>query len=79
LILINGKRKNLSALRTEFILKVVTDLGINYNSTEKFTIALNINNLLNVLPEWEFKAENAAGQALINDTSLTYYGVTPIQ
>tara|TARA_B110001452_G_scaffold65517_1_gene52348 strand:+ start:551 stop:3514 length:2964 start_codon:yes stop_codon:yes gene_type:complete len=68
-----------SDLRTEFIPKVVTDLGINYNATEKFTIALNINNLLNVLPEWEFKAENAAGQALINDTSLTYYGVTPIQ
>jgi len=68
-----------SDLRTEFIPKVVTDLGINYNATEKFTIALNINNLLNVLPEWEFKAENAAGQALINDTSLTYYGVTHIQ
>ena len=66
-------------LRTEFIPKVVTDLGINFNATEKFTIALNINNLLNVLPEWEFKAENAAGQALIDDTSLTYYGVTPIQ
>ena len=68
-----------SDLRTEFIPKVVTDLGINYNATDKLTIALNVNNLLNVLPEWEFKAENAAGQAMINDTTLNSYGVTAIQ
>jgi iron complex outermembrane receptor protein len=68
-----------SNLRTEFTPKVVTDLGFNYNATEKLTIALNVNNLLNVLPEWAFKAENAAGQALINDTSLNSYGITAIQ
>jgi len=68
-----------SDLRTEFIPKVVTDFAINYNATDKFTIALNINNLLNVLPEWEFKAENAAGQAMIDDTSLNSYGITAIQ
>lgn len=54
-------------LKTEFIPKIVTDLGINFNATEKFTIALNVNNLLNVLPEWEFKALNANGQAILND------------
>jgi len=58
-----------SDLRTEFIPKVVTDLGIYFNATEKFTIALNVNNLLNVLPEWEFKAENADGQVLLADAS----------
>tara|TARA_B110000046_G_C13020073_1_gene410668 strand:+ start:1639 stop:4434 length:2796 start_codon:yes stop_codon:yes gene_type:complete len=68
-----------SDLRTEFTPKVVTDLGINYNATEKLTIALNVNNLLNVLPEWAFKAENATGQALIDNTALNSYGVTPIQ
>ena len=68
-----------SDLRTEFTPKVVTDLGINYNATEKLTIALNVNNLLNVLPEWAFKAENATGQALIDNTTLNSYGVTPIQ
>lgn len=68
-----------SDLRTEFIPKVVTDFAINFNATDKFTIALNINNLLNVLPEWEFKAENAAGQAMIDDTSLNSYGITAIQ
>ena len=68
-----------SDLRTEFTPKIVTDLGINYNATDKLTIALNVNNLLNVLPEWAFKAENATGQALIDNTTLNSYGVTPIQ
>ncbi|SDB39273.1 iron complex outermembrane recepter protein [Flavobacteriaceae bacterium MAR_2010_188] len=66
-------------LRTEFIPKIVTDLAVNYNATERLTLSLNINNLLNVLPEWEFKAENAAGQAIINDTSLNSYGITDLQ
>lgn len=56
-----------SNLRTEFTPKIVTDLGINFNATDKLTLALNVNNLLNVLPEWEFKAENAAGTAILND------------
>jgi iron complex outermembrane receptor protein len=58
-------------LRTEFTPRIVTDLGINFNATDKLTIALNVNNLLNVLPEWKFKAENAAGQAILNDPLKT--------
>jgi iron complex outermembrane recepter protein len=58
-------------LRIEFLTKVVTDLGINFSATEKLTIALNVNNLLNVLPEWEFKAENAAGEAILASPSAT--------
>jgi iron complex outermembrane recepter protein len=64
------KFKNLGMsndLRIEFLTKVVTDLGVNFSATEKLTLALNVNNLLNVLPEWEFKAENANGQAIINN------------
>ncbi|MFY9242209.1 MAG: TonB-dependent receptor [Polaribacter sp.] len=56
-----------SDLRTEFTPKIVTDLGINFNATDKLTLALNINNLFNILPEWSFKAENAAGTALLAD------------
>ncbi len=56
-------------LRTEFTPKIVTDLGINFNASDKLTIALNVNNLLNVLPEWSFKAENAAGQAILADAA----------
>jgi iron complex outermembrane receptor protein len=66
-------------LRTEFTPKVVTDLGINFNATEKLTIALNVNNLLNVLPEWAFKAENATGQAIMDSTALTSSGQTEIK
>ena len=68
-----------SDLRTEFTPKVVTDFGINFNATEKLTFSLNVNNLLNVLPEWAFKAENATGQALIDNTTFNSYGITPIQ
>lgn len=66
-------------LYTEFKTKIVTDLGITFQASEKSTFSLNINNLLNVLPEWEFKAENAAGQAIIDDKSVNSFGVTPIQ
>ena len=59
-------------IRTEFIPKIVTDLGINYNATEKFTIALNINNILNVLPEWKFVANNATGQGIIDALRTAY-------
>jgi iron complex outermembrane receptor protein len=54
---------------TEFKTKIVTDLAISYAATDKVTLALNINNVLNVLPEWEFKADsdNAVATANLND------------
>ncbi len=66
-------------LYTEFKTKIVTDLGLSYNATDKLNLTLNVNNLLGVLPEWEFKAENAEGQAIIDDTSTNSFGLTPIQ
>jgi iron complex outermembrane receptor protein len=54
-------------LKTEFIPKIVTDLGITFSATEKLTLAFNVNNIFNVLPEWKFVAENAAGSALLAD------------
>ncbi|MEQ9415506.1 MAG: TonB-dependent receptor, partial [Cyclobacteriaceae bacterium] len=56
-------------LRTEFTPKIVTDLSINYAASEKVNITLNLNNLLNVLPEWEFVAENANGETLLADAA----------
>ncbi|ALM07166.1 ferric enterobactin receptor [Sediminicola sp. YIK13] len=58
-----------SNIFTEFTPKIVTDLGINYNATEKLTLALNINNILDVLPEWSFKSKNAAGDAILADAA----------
>ena len=57
-------------LGTEFTPKVVTDLGINYNATKNITIAANINNIFNVLPEWSFVSQNAAGDAILADPAL---------
>ncbi len=56
-----------SDLRTEFIPKVVTDLSINYSASEKVNLTLSLNNLLNVLPEWEFVADGPTGEALLAD------------
>lgn len=58
-----------SDLFTEFTPKIVTDLGVNFSATEKLTIALNINNLLNVLPEWSFQSKNATGDAILADAT----------
>jgi iron complex outermembrane receptor protein len=65
-------------LFTEFTPKVVTDLGVNFNATEKLTIAVNINNLFNILPEWSYVAKNAAGQSLLDDTTIQASGLTAI-
>tara|TARA_R110002051_G_scaffold79221_3_gene142988 strand:- start:159 stop:926 length:768 start_codon:yes stop_codon:yes gene_type:complete len=65
-------------LRTEFTPKIVTDLGVTFSATKKLTLALNINNLLDVLPEWSFKAENAAGQAIIDNPTIQPSGLTLI-
>ncbi|AXT59882.1 TonB-dependent receptor [Aquimarina sp. AD10] len=56
-----------SDLGVEFMTKVVTDLAINYSATDKLTIALNVNNILDVLPEWEFEALTPTGTAVLND------------
>jgi len=59
-----------SDLRTEFTPKILTDIGVAYGVTENMIISLNVNNLLNVLPEWSFKAENDAGKIMLSDPSL---------
>jgi iron complex outermembrane receptor protein len=56
-----------ASIRTEFTPKIVTDLSINYEASEKVNVTLNLNNLLNILPEWEFVANNANGETLLAD------------
>jgi iron complex outermembrane receptor protein len=64
------KQQGLDAdLYTEFKTKLVTDLAITFQTSKTSTLALNINNLFNVLPEWEFKAENAKGEALLKNAA----------
>ncbi len=64
-------------LSTEFQPAVVTDLALNYQISDKVGIALNVNNLLNVLPQWDFVALNDEGQRLLDDATTNLYGVTP--
>ncbi len=52
-------------IKAEFDPAVVTDLSIGYSFTDKVSIALNCNNLLDVLPKWDLVALNAQGAAAI--------------
>ncbi len=56
-------------LYTEFKPAVVTDLGIAYQTSKNSTLSLNVSNLLNVLPEWSFKADSGK-ESLLNDAAL---------
>jgi iron complex outermembrane recepter protein len=75
-----------SDLKIEFVPKVVTDLGIAYNFNNNLTATFTIQNLLNVFPEYKFKAMNSAGEALLNDdaalevqeNNITFNGRYPI-
>ncbi len=58
---------DLENIKQEFTPAVVTDLSLNYNFTEKIGLTLGANNLFNILPKWELKALNSAGQAVLND------------
>lgn len=60
-----------SDLRTEFDPKIVTDLGITFQATDKLMIQLNVNNLLNVLPQWKFTNATATGQAILNGAPVS--------
>jgi len=54
-------------LKTVFKPAVVTDLGINIELSKTVGFGLNVNNILNMLPKWEYKALNAAGEAVLAD------------
>ena len=56
-------------IQTKFKTKVVTDLSINYQASEKVNITFFINNVLGVLPEREFEALNSAGEATLKDAA----------
>lgn len=58
-------------LKTQFIPKIVTDLGVTFKATDKITIIGNVNNIFDILPEWEFVAENALGEVILADADLT--------
>jgi iron complex outermembrane receptor protein len=54
-------------LKTVFKPAIVTDLGVNFEISKTLSLGINVNNILNVLPKWELKALNAAGEAVLAD------------
>ena len=56
-----------AGLATEFMTKMVTDLGINFKATDKLSLALNVNNIFNVTPEFKITADTPSAQAIVND------------
>ncbi len=67
-----------SNLETVFQPKVVTDLGFNIQLAKNVSFGLNIQNLLNVMPQWELKALNAAGEAVLADAAAVKANVNAI-
>ena len=58
-----------AGIYTEFKPKVVTDLGITWQTSKNTTLSVNANNLLNVLPEWAFKADPGS-ESKLNDAAF---------
>ena len=56
-------------LKTEFIPKIVTDIGLKYQLKEKVNLNLDLKNVFNVIPEWKFVAKNDEGRTLLADES----------
>jgi iron complex outermembrane receptor protein len=54
-------------LKTVFDPKVVTDIGVSYDLFSNVVVSANVNNVLDVLPEWKFEAVNSAGDAILSD------------
>ena len=41
--------------------------SIRYNISNRISVTLNCNNLLDILPKWDLVALNPAGQAIVDD------------
>jgi iron complex outermembrane receptor protein len=65
---------------------VLTDLGLSYTFNPKTSFSLTVQNILNVMPEFELKALNADGQAILSDEAsvkeqisyITFNGRYPV-
>jgi len=65
-------------LKLQFLPKVLTDLGLTYNINTKTLFSFTIQNILNVMPEFELKAMNVAGEAILSDEALIHEQISYI-
>jgi iron complex outermembrane receptor protein len=69
-----------SNLETAFKTKTLTDFALNYNLSKSMTLSFNVNNMFNVTPQWNIRALNAKGQAILdNKTADPTTGLTPAE
>lgn len=56
-------------LKTVFEPKVLTDISLNYAFDDNLSLSVNVNNILNVTPKWDFEPVNniAAGEKILAD------------
>lgn len=50
---------------------VVTDLNVGYNFTDKISLSVTVNNLLNILPKWKLELTGNAGDPKYADAAAT--------
>jgi iron complex outermembrane receptor protein len=54
-------------LKLVFKTKVLTDINIGYRFGNRVSASIAVNNILNITPEYQLKALNSDGQAVLND------------
>ena len=56
-------------LKTVFTPKVVTDVNLNYAFDDNISLTVNVDNILNVIPKWDFESLNANGASILKDAA----------
>jgi len=65
-------------LRVEFKTKMLTDINIGYQFGSRVSASVAVNNIFNIIPEWQLKALNSAGAAVLNDPAQVRDNVNAI-
>ncbi|HLZ17012.1 MAG TPA: hypothetical protein VKQ08_08225, partial [Cyclobacteriaceae bacterium] len=63
----NGSGVNhLNDLQVTFNTRVLTDIAISFQLSNRATLSINANNIFDVLPQWHYKAISPAGQSFLS-------------
>ena len=65
-------------LKVEFKTKVLTDINIGYQFTNRISGSFAVNNILNITPEWQLKSLNSAGDAVLSDAAQVKKNINAI-
>ncbi|OQP59507.1 ferric enterobactin receptor [Niastella vici] len=71
----DGLDKN---LKLEFKTKVLTDINIGYQFSDRVNASIAVNNIFNITPEWKLKALNSNGDAILSDAAAVKKNINAI-